>query len=57
MRPQNVVQMKKADHYLDDSFGHPFLQVQPPKSGEVNQSSLELKCFGEVGFSLIHPAA
>lgn len=57
MRPQNVVQMKRADHYLDDLFGHPFLQVQPPKSGEVNQSSLELKCFGEVRFSLIHPAA
>lgn len=57
MRLQNVLQMKRVGPYLDDLFGHPFLQVQPPKTGEVNKSSLDLKCFGEARFSLIHPAA
>lgn len=57
MRLQNVLQMKRVGPYLDDLFGHPFLQVQPPKTGEVNKSSLDLTCFGEARFSLIHPAA
>ena len=57
MRLQNIMQVKRADRYLDDLFGHPFLQVQPPKTGKVYKSSLELKCFGGARFSLIHPAA
>ena len=38
-RLQGFVQMNSFCNYLEGLFGHPFLQVQPPKTGEV--TSLE----------------
>lgn len=54
---QNFVQMNRFYRHWDGFFGHPFLQVQPPKTGEVEKSSLELKCFGECRVVSLHPAA
>lgn len=43
--------MNRFYNYLDGLFGHLFLHVQPPKTGEVNKSSLEFKCLENAQFS------